>query len=1331
MQTNGPPDNVALFTPESGCPPAADLVAHVASLLDAPAARRIADHVRTCQECAAHHRSLVGWSHELSGDGAHPPAPKQLFDRLLGVLHQVPQAGLSQSATAPSAPPRELRDYRLLEKLGEGGMGTVYRAVHTRLDRVVALKLLSVERTASPRSLARFEREMKAVGRLDHTHIVRAYDAGEAGGVHYLAMEFVEGVDLERLVLQQGPLTISDACEIIRQAALGLSHVHQHGLVHRDIKPSNLMLARNAVVKLLDLGLARLNEWAEADAVAAEDLSQHPKGSDSERLTRAGHLLGTIEFMAPEQAAHSHAVDIRADIYGLGATLFWLLTGEVPYPGTVGTTPAERLVTLQTGQARRLRELRQEAPPELENIVAKMLALDPKDRFAAPDEVALALAPLTADQAIIALVGGVASLPAPPVEAMSTGKAWASKPRRAAQIAMGAGAIGVLVIVLTVAGLIRSLGTGPELSPGKQTAATSPPVPPRATKDATSETTRTTPTGTDSSKMLAAHEAPPAVWSPLPLAEWLTNRRARTVSQDGSGEFLTLQSALDAVEAGQVIQVLDQGPYRERPHRDSSLPPDVGLISLVGTRIEIPEWHTAVARGEVTPPQVGMAIRASAGFRMSGIEFTAPPVEQADLTKEPSHLLNWSVGGDVVIENCQFLSNPPLIIAPPWTKGGEQDRNIDLRFEDAGLRRLLLRENLIEAQVSPRGAFSGELIVERNRILGRNGIETPEVIPRMVIRHNVIHASNSIVWRTWEGPQPRPAGSTGHLIANNLLDSAHPAIWVRLYSKGPLVAEQLDSPVTIQGNILRSHWGGGMVMKPEEWEHVKKTWKVSHNCYLDRPRNLGNGLVAVPLDSKDLVDSTPFLSVDESDPNYYRIDENGALARAGPGGFWPAYIGALPPGIGPGKGDWFSRFRRRQSLLVPTMRQPLVVHPSPPALNEWLPGRKVLTVAQNGTGDYRTLGEALDAVKQGEVVKVLDAGPYRESLIKQLPADTALISNAGSVVEVSRWIASPQANGHLGASLNCGGDFRLEGIQFEFGDRPPQAVAPEGLVIRAGGTVVVQHCAFRSRKPPGSTILDPLRALVVAGGDFPSDVRVERCLFEGTLVCRDLEGPLIIRENLVLGALNGIDLQPRGGDVVLRHNFVVQSGQGLTYRYAKHSTNPARSKIRLEVQNNTIVASACPLMVITQTGTTPNPSPNTRILLLALAALLEGPQEATIVNNVFKAGSYFGIQFDLAEIRAQARRTWQVGHNAYREEPVTDAGQLFGLGRLPADVIADPLILSVNPAESQFGQIAPGSPLASGGVGGAYPAYIGALPGGAPTGTAWIRELLDLRSPSR
>jgi len=184
--------------------------------------------------------------------------------------------------------PLTLGPYELVERLGRGGMGTVYLAQHTRLKRPAAIKVVRADRLAHRNSIARFLREMEAVGRLDHPNLVRAYDAGQVGGRYFLAMELVVGADLHQLVGQLGPLRVPDACEVVRQAARGLQYAHQHGLVHRDVKPSNLIVASDGTVKLLDLGLARLAGSNEESGNTATD-----------------QILGSGDYLAPEQAEDS------------------------------------------------------------------------------------------------------------------------------------------------------------------------------------------------------------------------------------------------------------------------------------------------------------------------------------------------------------------------------------------------------------------------------------------------------------------------------------------------------------------------------------------------------------------------------------------------------------------------------------------------------------------------------------------------------------------------------------------------------------------------------------------------------------------------------------------------------------------------------------------------------------------------------------------------------------------------------------------------------------------------------------------------------------------
>ncbi|MCS6850683.1 MAG: protein kinase [Gemmataceae bacterium] len=290
--------------------------------------------------------------------------------------------------------------YVLLERLGEGGMGNVFKARHQRLDRIVALKLMRKEHVNNPLAVRRFRREIQAAAQLSHPNIVTAFDADEVNGIHFFVMEYVDGIDLGRLVKETGRLPVAMACDFIRQAALGLQHAYERGMVHRDIKPANLLVAGvkgpvsgtikgpdlqdwaalQPTVKILDMGLARL--------VCAND------SGESTQLTQDGRVVGTPDFMAPEQARNSHTIDIRADLYSLGCTFYYLLAGQVPFPGGTGM---EKLFRHQTDEPTPIENLRPEIPPALGGILRRMMAKQPEQRYQTPAEVAEALTSLAAE----------------------------------------------------------------------------------------------------------------------------------------------------------------------------------------------------------------------------------------------------------------------------------------------------------------------------------------------------------------------------------------------------------------------------------------------------------------------------------------------------------------------------------------------------------------------------------------------------------------------------------------------------------------------------------------------------------------------------------------------------------------------------------------------------------------------------------------------------------------------------------------------------------------------------------------------------------------------
>ena len=267
--------------------------------------------------------------------------------------------------------------YKVLEKLGAGGMAQVFLCEHKLMRRRVAVKVLPVPKAEDKSSLDRFYREARLVAAVDHPNIVRAYDIDQDENLHFLVMEYVDGTNLQDLIKKFGPLDVTRACHYIYGSAVGLQHAHEMGLVHRDIKPGNILVDRSGVVKLLDLGLARFFH------------------DEDDNLTRMNdeNVLGTADYLAPEQALDSHTVDIRADLYSLGATFYFLLTGSPPFPeGSV----AQKLIWHQSREPRPITALRPEVPEELVQVVQKMMAKDVANRYQTPAEVIEALAPWVA-----------------------------------------------------------------------------------------------------------------------------------------------------------------------------------------------------------------------------------------------------------------------------------------------------------------------------------------------------------------------------------------------------------------------------------------------------------------------------------------------------------------------------------------------------------------------------------------------------------------------------------------------------------------------------------------------------------------------------------------------------------------------------------------------------------------------------------------------------------------------------------------------------------------------------------------------------------------------
>jgi len=396
--------------------------------LPAEAAEAVEQHISECKPCCD---TLLG----LSSDDTFVSLLKEANESPGGqTIDQVgpPIVGAALSGDIPPALAEHPR-YQIVSLVGRGGMGDVYKAEHRLMQRTVALKVIKRELVRKPEAVERFHREVKAAARLNHPNIVAAYDAEQAGDLHFLVMEYVDGVDLSQVVKERGPLPVDEACHCIRQAAAGLQHAHEQGMVHRDIKPHNLMVSRSRLpsgtllgksdardaaagaqgpprqagptVKILDFGLASLAEPFELSAAsvpAAEsdgnEADDGPPKPPQTRLTALGVIMGTPDFISPEQCRDASTADIRSDIYSLGCTLYYLLTGRPPFAeGTVIDKVAAH--TLRDPDS--LISVRDEIPAALDEVVRRMMAKDPAERYQTPAAVAEALEPFVTKAPVV------------------------------------------------------------------------------------------------------------------------------------------------------------------------------------------------------------------------------------------------------------------------------------------------------------------------------------------------------------------------------------------------------------------------------------------------------------------------------------------------------------------------------------------------------------------------------------------------------------------------------------------------------------------------------------------------------------------------------------------------------------------------------------------------------------------------------------------------------------------------------------------------------------------------------------------------------------------
>lgn len=360
-------------------PDAAQLAAFLDGRLSDADRSDVESHVENCEECC-----------EAMAKVPLDPIAARLRD----VDTDVDEWSVVTEAGLPKSPPPKQAEtpvalenhprYRILEPLGHGGMGVVYKAQHRMMDRIVALKVIDGRLIDNPQMIERFRTEVKAAALLTHANIVRAYDAEQAGDLHFLVMEYVDGISLAELIQRNGPLPIDQALGVTRKVAHGLHHAFQQGMVHRDIKPQNIMVTRAGKIRILDFGLARFARERERNSAAVFE-NDADRQNDNAALTQVGSILGTPDYIAPEQVTDATKADTRADIYSLGCTCYFLLTGRPPFPDG---NAMQKILAHRDSTPTAVTELRADISEDVAGIVSKMMARDPADRYQTPLEVA-------------------------------------------------------------------------------------------------------------------------------------------------------------------------------------------------------------------------------------------------------------------------------------------------------------------------------------------------------------------------------------------------------------------------------------------------------------------------------------------------------------------------------------------------------------------------------------------------------------------------------------------------------------------------------------------------------------------------------------------------------------------------------------------------------------------------------------------------------------------------------------------------------------------------------------------------------------------------------
>jgi formylglycine-generating enzyme required for sulfatase activity/tetratricopeptide (TPR) repeat protein len=1115
-----------------------------------------------------------------------------LYKKLAQIIGGKPESGKTSSpkeapaATLNAKPgftiPRELEGharYLVLEPLGAGGMGTVYKAQHRLMERVVALKIVNQLLVTKPGAVERFTREVKAAAQLVHPNIVTAFDAEKVGEMHLLVMEYVEGRTLAQVIIDERELSVAKACDYVRQTALGLQYALGRGMVHRDIKPQNLMLQASpdasapGVVKILDFGLARfVSEQAQSD------------GS-----TEHGSLMGSPDYMAPEQAHDAHTADQRADIYSMGCTLYQLLAGQVPFP------EASLLAKLEAHRDKQpipLNHLRIDVPAELAKVVEKMMAKDPAQRYQAPAEVAAALAPFTHTNYAAPKAQGQPSLGL--TERSSRKPTWAM-------------AVAACLLFLGLGYWITQIVFRVETAEGTLIIKTNDPTLEISVKKGGKEVV-----------LIFTKEKKEI---PLKVGEY-------TIELVKGKDGLKLATNSFRIESGK------------------------------GKTVEV-EFVPAVA--ELTKPPAALAF-----------PFT-PEEGKASQKRWAEHLQRKVFETNSVGMKLALIPPGEFPMTPEYRVRLTKPYYLGVHEVTVGQFRQFVKETGHKTDSEANGGLvydEKQLVGQKKEYIWSNRDFSP------TDDHPVVFVSwnDAVKFCAWLSLKEKKNYRLPTVAEGEWASRGGTARDLKTMSAKAWFAAKAETRSQPVGKLPADVFGL-FDMFGNVHEHCQDWHGPNPKGLLTDPQGATEG--------------------------QHRVQRGGSFLHTPEEYSEPASDLRIHfPNTGTNGGGF-----RVVCEIAPPEAKPADPTPTLPTVEELLKTREILTVAQDGTGAFKTIQAALDKVQANQVIHVKDKGPYRELLRKELPANVAMISKVGTRIEVPKYEAYGEAPEkgkfwYKGSMLTAQEGFHLSGFELTGShERPADLFGGMMFHLVVAGDVIVENCSLQ-----GPTFMT---SITIMGVGKPARVLAQDNLANQGLEFHPFPGTLTIQRNWITNAHAALYLNQNNGSCIVRHN-IFQSDRGILYHLRTQEEKIGTDSVDLHIHNNVIETANGPIVF--------NQLVRDNCLL---------PRSARIVNNVIRSRDGAGI-VGPAEIAKALKDICVIGPNAYQDEPKA-LGALPLIAKGAGNVIVSKHFLSVEPAQANFFRIVADGPLAANGSGKDLPTYFGAFPPGpAPKDGDWFTRLQDI-----